>query len=269
MGKTSTRSTNNLAHTQSRPGHRHQRSLSSPTPVSPMSPDLPIFTTANAVNSIPLSKRSRSLVEVAFPPSVPPSQSIPQTTPTLTRSKSQTSLNKSSSKRSKTLPPLVLESNTSSSLEKGKLTLSPAEISTGDSISPSVGTPSSGKSRTKSSSGALTRVRSLMGSKSASQTPTSSASYSTMSPQSSGRRSTGSRRASREFDGEMPPMPFTATAFAFREISQSPPSARQLTEVEREDMWNALLQKSEKAGGTLTVVMDPLLSDNTSILSRN
>ncbi|PVG02017.1 hypothetical protein CPB86DRAFT_811915 [Serendipita vermifera] len=266
MGKASARGTNNIVHPQPRPGHRHQRSLSSPPPVTPMSPDLPKFTTANAVNSIPLSKRSRSLTGVTSPPLLPPVQSVPPITPTLTRSKSQTSLNKVSSKRSKTLPPLVLESN---SPEKGKFTLSPGEISVGDSTSPSAGTPSTGKSRTKSTSGALTRVRSLMGSKSASQTPTSSGSYSTMSPQSSGRRSTGSRRASRDFDSEMPPMPFTATAFAFREISQSPPSARQLTEVEREDMWNALLQKSEQAGGTLTVVMDPLLSDNTSILSRN
>jgi hypothetical protein len=54
-------------------------------------------------------------------------------------------------------------------------------------------------------------------------------------------------------------MPFTGTAFAFKEISpMSPPKGTKLTEGEREDMWNALLEKSERAGGTLTVALDQL-----------
>jgi hypothetical protein len=60
-------------------------------------------------------------------------------------------------------------------------------------------------------------------------------------------------------DEEIPPMPQASTAFAFKEISpMSPPKGNKLTEGEREDMWNALLEKSERAGGTLTVALDQL-----------
>jgi len=74
-------------------------------------------------------------------------------------------------------------------------------------------------------------------------------------------------------DGEMPPMPFTSTAFTFKEISPMTPSKGiKLTEGEREFMWNALLERSERAGGTLTVALDPLngrslQSDNASFIS--
>jgi hypothetical protein len=57
----------------------------------------------------------------------------------------------------------------------------------------------------------------------------------------------------------MPHMPFTSTAFTFKENSpMSPPKGIKLTEGEREDLWNALLERSERAGGTLTVALDQL-----------
>jgi len=74
-------------------------------------------------------------------------------------------------------------------------------------------------------------------------------------------------------DGEPPPVPFTSTAFTFKEISPvtgpSPAKGRALTEREREDLWNALLSRSDRLGGTLTITMDQtegaaLLSDNAS-----
>jgi hypothetical protein len=74
-------------------------------------------------------------------------------------------------------------------------------------------------------------------------------------------------------DGEMPPMPFTSTAFTFKGISpMSPSKGIKLTEGEREFMWNALLERSERAGGTLTVALDQLngqslQSDNASFIS--
>jgi hypothetical protein len=74
-------------------------------------------------------------------------------------------------------------------------------------------------------------------------------------------------------DGEVPPMPFTSTAFTFKELSpMSPSKGIKLTEGEREYMWNSLLEKSERAGGTLTVALDQLdgpslQSDNASFIS--
>jgi hypothetical protein len=74
-------------------------------------------------------------------------------------------------------------------------------------------------------------------------------------------------------DGEAPPVPFTSTAFTFKEISPvtgpSPAKGKALTEGEREDLWNALLSRSDRVGGTLTITMDQtdgpaLLSDNAS-----
>lgn len=63
-------------------------------------------------------------------------------------------------------------------------------------------------------------------------------------------------------------VPFTATAFAFRELVLDSPVAKpSLTEREREDRWAALLAKSDRAGGTLTARLEGevLLSDTISI----
>ena len=65
-----------------------------------------------------------------------------------------------------------------------------------------------------------------------------------------------------------PIMPFTATAFAFRELyTESPVAKPSLTEQEREDRWTALLAESDRAGGTLTARLEGevLLSDTISI----
>lgn len=65
-----------------------------------------------------------------------------------------------------------------------------------------------------------------------------------------------------------PPVPFTATAFAFRELNTDSPVAKPtLTEQEREDRWAALLARSDRAGGTLTAKLEGgvLLSDTMSI----
>ena len=62
-------------------------------------------------------------------------------------------------------------------------------------------------------------------------------------------------------------VPFTATAFAFRELNHdSPVSKPTLTEQEREDRWAALLARSDRAGGTLTAKLEGgvLLSDAMS-----
>lgn len=63
-------------------------------------------------------------------------------------------------------------------------------------------------------------------------------------------------------------VPFTATAFAFRDLNRdSPVSKPTLTEKEREDRWAALLARSDRAGGTLTARLEGgvLLSDTMSI----
>jgi len=68
-----------------------------------------------------------------------------------------------------------------------------------------------------------------------------------------------------------PPVPFTATAFAFRELNHDSPVARPvLTEQEREDRWAALLARSDRAGGTLTAKLEGgvLLSDTISIVDE-
>ena len=68
-------------------------------------------------------------------------------------------------------------------------------------------------------------------------------------------------------------MPFTSTAFTFKEISPItgalPFRGRLLTEGEREELWNELLNRSDRVGGTLTLTMEQaegpaLLSDNAS-----
>ena len=63
-------------------------------------------------------------------------------------------------------------------------------------------------------------------------------------------------------------VPFTATAFAFRDLNHDSPAAKPtLTEKEREDRWAALLARSDRAGGTLTARLEGgvLMSDTMSI----
>lgn len=69
-------------------------------------------------------------------------------------------------------------------------------------------------------------------------------------------------------ENRTPFVPFTATAFAFRElIAESPVAKPTLSEQEREDRWAALLARSDRAGGTLTAKLEGgvLLSDTMSI----
>lgn len=259
--KLSTASSTELKSERLRPVHTgRQRSMSSPPPLSPSSPGVPVFSNADAVNDIPISKRSRSLGRQRHSPHVPvhsPSptirpQSQTRTHAVLTRSKSQTSL---ISRDAKGPPPLQVSpsSHVVVSSAQSSPSLRHADVTDGHSRR---------KLRLKTSMGALGRLKSMIGSaRSASHTPTSSASHSAVSPQSEGvgRGGRSTLRGISWEDGEMPPMPFTSTAFAFKEISpMSPLKGIKLTEGEREDMWNALLERSERAGGTLTVALDQL-----------
>jgi hypothetical protein len=70
-----------------------------------------------------------------------------------------------------------------------------------------------------------------------------------------------------EVGSKTPPVPFTATAFAFKELNSDSPVAKPvLTEQEREDRWAALLARCDRAGGTLTATLEGgvLLSDTIS-----
>lgn len=259
--KVSTASSTDIKFERLRPVHAgRKRSISSPPPRSPVFPGVPVFSNTDAVNSIAISERSRSLGGRHHSPHVPVDPLSPTIRPrsqTRTRSKSQTSLK---SRDAKNLPPLQVSTN------------SPVVVSSAQS-SPSLhdaddtDSHSRRKLRLKTSMGALDRFKSLIGSARSSShtpgshTPTSNASHSGVSPQSGG-FGRGGRftlgRTSRE-DGEMPHMPFTSTAFTFKENSpMSPPKGIKLTEGEREDLWNALLERSERAGGTLTVALDQL-----------
>jgi hypothetical protein len=71
-----------------------------------------------------------------------------------------------------------------------------------------------------------------------------------------------------ELRSRAPPMPFTATAFTFKELNSDPLVVKPvLTEQEREDRWAALLARSDLAGGTLTATLEggALLSDTISV----
>jgi hypothetical protein len=155
------------------------------------------------------------------------------------------------------------------------------------------------KLRVKTSMGTISRVKSVLMRSGSTHTPSSSGSFNTFTP-SSGGLSSANGRSSREHSyhykparsvgnqtpqtslpsqsfspsqsSPIPPVPFTSTAFAFKELPPTKlPSAKQLSDGEREDMWNALLVKSDQAGGTLTVVfhdqaLEPSLeSDSVSL----
>ncbi|KAG8835093.1 hypothetical protein FRC17_005214 [Serendipita sp. 399] len=256
----------------SRPKHAgHQRSLS-----SPISPGLPTFDTNNAVNIIPLSKRSQSVGASARSPRAITEVIMHDAEPTVVRSKSRSSVKSASSRRAKTLPPLVLTPNSAGTTDGGATSTSPERD--GDDTVSLNDSSSRRKLRLHTSLGTITRVRSLIGSRSPSTAPNTASSYSVVSPPSSGgRRSTSGRpsqeRSKQTFmspqDGELPPVPFTSTAFAFKEFNSASPNAKALTEGERENMWNELLVKSDLAGGTLTVSMNEkegLLSDKASFI---
>lgn len=250
--------------------HSHQRSLS-----SPISPTIPDFMTTKATNAIPLSKRSQSFHESQRSPQVvttePPSPK-PSTVTDIPRARSI-----SLGKKPKHLPQLILHPKGTESTKR----TSPRSAS-GEHTTSSGERGSQPKMSLRTSLGTITRVKSMMTPKSASHTPSSSASY-TLSPQSSGRRSSSSRASHDQhhnghgwltIDGDdAPPVPFTSTAFAFKESSNSPNGAASspesgkpaLTEGEREDLWNALLSRSDRVGGTLTIKEGPaLLSDHLS-----
>ncbi|KAG8757033.1 hypothetical protein FRC14_002443 [Serendipita sp. 396] len=254
----------------SRPKHAgHQRSLS-----SPISPGLPTFDTNNAVNATPLSKRSQSVGAGSRVPRSITDVILQDTEPTVVRSKSRSSVKTTASHRAKTLPPLALTPNSARTAEGDASVVSPERD--GDSVSLN-DSNSRRKLRLHTSLGTITRVRSLLGSKSPSTGPNTASSYSAFSPPSSGGRRSLSGRVSQERSRqafmspqeELPPVPFTSTAFTFKGISSASPSAKVLTEGEREDMWNELLVKSDLAGGTLTVSVDQkegLLSDKASFI---
>lgn len=235
-----------------RPTHGpRQRSIS-----SPVSPVLPTFLTSKAVNAIPLTKRVRSVSNEADAPSPSTSleMALQDTQASVVRSKSRSSVKS----RANTLPPLVLTPTLKA-----------------DSIFSGISKDDDGKGvRGQSSMGTITRAKSLFGSKSTSTTPNTSSSY-FVSPQSAGRRSSSTRTSTDHHnspaEGDPPPVPFTSTAFTFKELSVTPsPRSKLMSEVEREEMWNELLVKSDLAGGTLNLVLDKkegLLSDNASFIS--
>lgn len=128
--------------------------------------------------------------------------------------------------------------------------------------------------RLNTSNSFLARVRSRsVKSSGALQTPESSSSAMTSKTAPAGLSYKGKQRERSKSYHEVggsrsPPVPFTATAFAFRELDPDSPIARPvLTEQEREDRWAALLARSDLAGGTLTAKLEGgvLLSDTISI----
>jgi hypothetical protein len=249
------------------PMHHRQRSLSSPT-----SPTDPTFVTTETPDSLALSKR---LHGVGGRPRSPQPSTFKETPPspsTWSHLKSTGSI--SLGHKANHLLHRVARARGSESASS----VLPTPV-TGERGTTKGG--SQPKIRVKTSLGAITRAKGIATPNSALHTPSSSTSY-TLSPQSSGTR-TSSSRTSRDQsfgqgwvavgDGEPPPVPLTSAAFTFREISPvaGPPPAkgRTLTEREREDLWNALLSRSDRVGGTLTITMDrtegsALLSDNAS-----
>jgi hypothetical protein len=259
------RSSTVLDDSMPRPTHHHQRSLSSPT-----SPTVADFLTTKAADPLALSKGLRS---VDGRPRSPQPSTFKETHPspyTNSHSKSTGSIslgNKANHLLHRVRP---RRSESTSSVSPNLVT---GERTTKGGSQPKI--------RVKTSLGTITRAKGIATPNSASYTPSSSTSY-TFSPQSSGTR-TSSSRTSRDHsfgqgwvtvgNGDPPPVPFTSTAFTFREISPvtgpSPAKGRTLTDREREDLWNALLSRSDRVGGTLTVTMDQtegpaLLSDNAS-----
>jgi hypothetical protein len=249
-----------------RPMHRHQRSLSSPT-----SPTGPPFVTTEPPDSLAqlrgVGGRPRSPQPSTFK-ETPPS---PSTRSHLKSTGSISLGNKASHLLHRVVRPRGSESANSTNASPNPVTGERSTTKGG----------SQPKIRVKTSLGVITRAKGVATPNSSSHTPSSSTSH-TFSPQSSGNR-TSSSRTSRDHssgqgwvsvgDGEPPPVPFTSTAFTFREISPvtgpSPAKRRTLTEREREDLWNALLSRSDRVGGTLTITMDQtegsaLLSDNAS-----
>ena len=128
--------------------------------------------------------------------------------------------------------------------------------------------------RLNTSNSLMSKVRSRsVKSSGALQTPESSSSVMTSKTAPAGLSYKGQQRErSKSYadvgESREPPMPFTATAFAFRELNSESPVARPvLSEQEREDRWAALLARSDRAGGTLTAKLEGgvLLSDTISI----
>ena len=143
-----------------------------------------------------------------------------------------------------TLDDHTLEAELDEAVEKGKR----LRLNTSNSLLAKV------RSRSVKSSGAL-------------QTPESSSSAKT-APARLSYKGKQRERSKSYVEVGSPPMPFTATAFAFRELNPESPVARPvLTEQEREDRWAVLLARSDRAGGTLTAKLEGgvLLSDTISI----
>lgn len=253
----------------------HHRSDSTPIYTPPMSPDMPQFSTIDTINFEPLSAGTMNIADQLYSPKEYSRDP---------RVHSEGRLGSSSTKQPLSPAPSNGKQQFPTSSD------SPSEHGDSDSHPPHK------KLRVKTSLGTISRVKSvLLRSGSTSHTPSSSTSYNTFTP-SSGGMSSGASRTSREHgyhyrtarsrsvvESQMsptsqasptPPVPFTSTAFAFKELPTTKlPSAKQLTDGEREDMWNALLNKSEEAGGTLTVVIhdqaleSSLSSDNVSFIS--
>ena len=258
-----------------RPAHMVlQRSLS-----SPMSPSVPTYLTTRIPKPIPTPPKEPCSAESS--PISPQSPTLFGLAPASSAGAPvKRARSNSLKKKAKHLPHLVFPLMSSESASHTAPPSAASEQGSGRGTShPRAPTksPSGASSRRK---GAVT-PKSASSPKSTSHTPSSSAGY-TMSPETTGHRSS-SGRASRDQspgqgwatteDGEVPPMPFTSTAFTFKEISPItgalPFRGRLLTEGEREELWNELLNRSDRVGGTLTLTMEQaegpaLLSDNAS-----